>query len=94
MSESITLKLSDEAYAALRRQAQAVGTSPAEEAAASLEQRFRGPTPARSEEEPAAGRERFERHFGEIDLGRPTGTDNASIDADLARAILSHPGET
>lgn len=30
-------------------------------------------------------RERFERHFGEIDLGFPTGVDNEQIDADLGR---------
>lgn len=29
---------------------------------------------------------RLRRHFGAIDLGHPTGADNASIDADLARA--------
>ncbi len=28
---------------------------------------------------------RFERHFGEIDSGYPNGSDNESIDADLAR---------
>ena len=32
-----------------------------------------------------AARERFERHFGEVDLGRPTGVDNAQIDTDLGR---------
>lgn len=29
--------------------------------------------------------ERFERHFGEVDLGYATGADNVQIDADLAR---------
>lgn len=33
----------------------------------------------------AEARERFERHIGAIDLGQPTGADNESIDADLAR---------
>lgn len=31
-------------------------------------------------------RQRFEHHFGAVDLGHPTGADNAIIDADLARA--------
>jgi hypothetical protein len=35
--------------------------------------------------DPAEARERFERHIGSIDLGQPTGADNESIDADLAR---------
>jgi hypothetical protein len=34
---------------------------------------------------PESARERFERHFGSLDLGRSTGADNESIDADLAR---------
>ncbi|MDA1054599.1 MAG: hypothetical protein O3C40_29560 [Planctomycetota bacterium] len=31
-------------------------------------------------------RQRFERHFGAVDLGYSTGADNPAIDADLARA--------
>ena len=54
MSQSLTVELSDEVYAALRRQAQ-------------------------------AAKERFEQHFGEVNLGHPTGADHESIDADLAR---------
>lgn len=38
-----------------------------------------------SEVEKQAARERFERHFGEVNLGFATGPDNESIDADLAR---------
>lgn len=41
--------------------------------------------PARqTDAEVQAARERFERHFGEVDLGYPTGVDNEQIDADLA----------
>lgn len=39
----------------------------------------------RTEAENQAARKRFERHFGEADLGFPTGVENAQIDADLAR---------
>jgi Bacterial SH3 domain len=40
-----------------------------------------------------AARERFERHFGEVDLGYATGVDNEQIDADLAREYSSTHGE-
>jgi hypothetical protein len=43
------------------------------------------------EAEKQAARERFERHFGEIDLGYPTGADNEGIDADLAREHAGSP---
>ena len=36
---------------------------------------------------------RLRRHFGAIDLGYPTGADNAGIDADLANAYAD-PHET
>ena len=38
-------------------------------------------------------RERFERHFGEVDLGYATGVDNEQIDADLARAYAARHRE-
>lgn len=40
-----------------------------------------------------SARERFERHFGEIDLGYATGLDNEQIDADLAREYSATHGE-
>jgi hypothetical protein len=43
------------------------------------------PRPELTEEALQAARERFERHFGAVNLGHPTGADNESIDADLAR---------
>ncbi|MCC7292227.1 MAG: hypothetical protein IT449_09230 [Phycisphaerales bacterium] len=36
-----------------------------------------------------ATRERFRRHAGAVGLGRPTGADNESIDADLAHEFGS-----
>ena len=39
-----------------------------------------------TEAEKKAARERFERHFGKVNLGRATGADNEGIDADLVRA--------
>lgn len=50
--------------------------------------------PQRTAAEKLAARERFERHFGEIDLGFPTGVDNERIDADLAREYSDPHVET
>jgi hypothetical protein len=92
MSHPLTVELSDTAYAALQLRAHAAAQSPAAVAATALEQHFGAadglgvsghPT---TEAEKKAARERFERHFGEVNLGHPTGADNESIDADLARA--------
>lgn len=91
MSQTLTVEQSDEVYAAIRRQADAAGTSPAHWVAKALEQqygRLRDGQPARAqrtEAEKHVARERFEQHFGEVDLGYATGVDNAQIDADLAR---------
>lgn len=91
MSQTLTLELSDEVYTAIRRQAETAGTSPAHWIASTLERQFgRGPArqvarARRTEAEKRAARERFEQHFGEVDLGYATGVDNEQIDADLAR---------
>jgi hypothetical protein len=58
-------------------------------AAASLERQFKGTGTLSTDAEKQAARERFERHFGEVNLGHPTGADNQSIDADLAREYSS-----
>jgi predicted transcriptional regulator len=94
MGQSLTVELSDEVYAALRRQAQATGTSLARVAAASLERQFKGTGTLPTDAEKQAARERFERHFGEVNLGHPTGADNESIDADLAREYSSAHEQT
>jgi predicted transcriptional regulator len=91
MSHSLTIELSDAVYAALQRQARSSAQSPAEAAAAALEQRFGASesTPndghRMSEADKQAARQRFESHFGAVNLGHATGADNESIDADLAR---------
>lgn len=94
MSQSLTVQLSDEAYAALRRRAQVAGASPSHVAAALLERQVKGAGALRTDAEMQAARERFERHFGEVNLGHPTGADNDSIDADLAREYSSTHSET
>ncbi|MDY0166172.1 MAG: hypothetical protein RBS80_06485 [Thermoguttaceae bacterium] len=85
MSHSLTIQLNDEVFCRLQQQALARGTSPEELAAASLEQQCGIAAPTRSQVEVHEARKRFERRFGEIDLGQPCGVDNESIDADLAR---------
>ena len=91
MSQTLTLELSDEAYTTILRCAETAGTSPAHWIATTLEQQYGGIHPAqgvrapRTEAKQQAARGRFERHFGEVDLGYATGVDNEQIDADLAR---------
>jgi hypothetical protein len=93
MSRTLTVELSDTAYAALSDEAQVAGTSPSGLAAAALEQQFGYPGDPRDEAERQAARERFDRHFGAVDLGHATGADNDLIDADLARAYAdTHEG--
>jgi len=77
MSQILTLELPDEVYEAVKKAAEAKGKTPAEWVTESLRQRL----PVRDE--------RLRRHFGAIDLGHPTGADNESIDADLAREYSS-----
>ncbi|MBX9583120.1 MAG: hypothetical protein K2X87_22665 [Gemmataceae bacterium] len=85
MSLTLTLELSPAAAANLERLAAATGRTVAELAAVVVESRYGRPPDPRTEAEKQAARERFERHFGAVDLGRPTGADNEGIDADLAR---------
>jgi hypothetical protein len=92
MSQPLTVELSDAAYAALQLQARAAARPAAEVAAEALEQHFgtadrvSGSVHAATEAQKQAARERFERHFGAVNLGHATGADNEGIDADLARA--------
>ncbi len=89
MSQTLNVQLSDEVYAVLQRQAAASGTSPSELASQILQREY-GPCSSangsaiQSETDQQAARTRFERHFGVVNLGHPTGADNESIDADLA----------
>ncbi len=91
MSQTLTLQLSDEVYEAIQRQARADGSSPAQIVTQVLEQQFksgngrRDGAGSRPEAEKETARQRFERHFGTVNLSHPTGADNDRIDADLAR---------
>jgi hypothetical protein len=91
MGQTLILELSDEVYAIIQRQAEVAGTSPAHWLAITLEYQYGGlhtwqsALTQRTTAEQQAARERFERHFGEVDLAGVTGADNEQIDADLAQ---------
>ena len=84
---SQTLELPENVYAALVEAAQADGVSPMEWIKGKLP-RFAAKT--RTDLERSHSPDRLLRHAGAIDIGRPTGTDNAQIDADLGCEYGSH----
>lgn len=90
MSQHLTLELSDEVYAELQQKANAVGLSIAEWMVAVLSKQG---SPVSiimsSEEQREKARQKFRNHAGAVSLGYATGIDNASIDADLARAYAN-----
>ncbi len=99
MSQTLIVEVSDQVYAALQCQAEKAGTSPDKLVGASLEHQFRqlGRLPDANalltDAEKQSARERFERHFGAVNLGYPTGIDNESIDADLGKEYAdTHEG--
>ncbi|HAX89022.1 MAG TPA: hypothetical protein DCY91_22860 [Cyanobacteria bacterium UBA11370] len=90
MSQQLTLELSDEVYADLQQKANAVGLSIAEWIVAALSNQNNGVSRVlHSLAQQEEARQRFRSHAGAISLGYPTGIDNESIDADLARAYAS-----
>jgi hypothetical protein len=94
MSRIIQVSLSEGAYAELEREARATGASLSEQAAAILEERFGRPWPQRPDgDRKQSARERFEQHFGEVDLGHPTGTDNEAIDRDIVNEYAQRRAE-
>lgn len=88
----MTLELDDEVYAAIERHARSRGISAARWLALALQRSggllwsLQAPEDLSERADQQVARERFESHFGEIDLGRPTGAENERIDADLAKA--------
>lgn len=87
MSQQLTLELNDEVYANLQRKANAVGLSITEWIVATLSKQSNSVSEVlRSAEQQEQARQKFRSHARVIRLGYPTGVDNESIDADLARA--------
>ena len=98
MGQTLTLELDDEVFAEIERHARSRGTSAARWLAGALErsdgllQSLGSSRPLADEAKRQAARQRFEQHFGELDLGHPTGVENEQIDADLARAYSDSHG--
>lgn len=89
MSKTITLDVPDDLFEIFRLIANSSGRRIEEVALDFFAKTAPRPPNGRSQEEAAEARRRFEQRFGEISLGYPTGADNESIDADLAREYES-----
>jgi hypothetical protein len=83
MTHQLILELTDEVFQPLARAAQESGQTLEQWATAQL------CSSAASSTRQAADLARLLAHAGAVDLGKPTGADNDSIDADLAREYSS-----
>lgn len=91
MSQLLTLELSDDVYAALQQQADAVGLSVAELIVTSLDEQhgLLTGTKLQPKVQPEEAHQRLLSYAGAISLSYATGIDNESIDADLAKAYAN-----
>jgi hypothetical protein len=91
MSQLLSVELAEQTHARLQSAAATAGTSPDELAARSIEREYgrSHAAPLKSKPDAQTASERFERHFGSVELGIPTGADNDGIDANLAHAMIS-----
>jgi hypothetical protein len=95
MSQTLTTKLPDEIYEVLQRLAPNMGVTVEELAIEWVERHAKKPSPQLADEAWQAAWEHLQRHMGVENLGYPTGTDNESIDADLAKEYgETHNGGT
>jgi hypothetical protein len=82
MSQQLTLTLSDKTYQTLQSAAQSAGIP--------LEQWILNQlSPSHSYSDPVQARQAFQAHAGSLSLGYATGSDNDTIEADLAQAYES-----
>jgi hypothetical protein len=87
MSQQFTLEISDEVYADLQHQANAVGISITEWIVAVLSRQSGTVSSTMlSQEQQEQAQQKFKNHAGAINLGPATGIDNQEIDTDLAKA--------
>jgi hypothetical protein len=86
MFRQLTLELPDDVFEPLAKAAQQAGQSLEQWATARLR------SCAETSEKQAEDLARLLVHAGAVDLGRPTGADNESIDVDLAREYGSSQG--
>jgi hypothetical protein len=91
METNLSIHLNEQTFAVLSTAAAAEGKTPAELAAAVVENVYSsGRAPSSSDTQ--AARKRFEQCFGSVDVGRPIGINNSVIDTDLAREYGSSAG--
>ncbi|MCS6922856.1 MAG: hypothetical protein NZM10_00605 [Fimbriimonadales bacterium] len=79
--KTLTIQVPDEVYAACELIAQRTGRT-VEECVLEFLTRY-CPRPAQGEAERPQALERLMRHFGVQSLGKPTGVENETLDADL-----------
>ena len=91
MSDPLVLHLSDDALAALRREAAAVGDTPEGLLTRAVEQKYA--PPVASETRAAVRDDALRRLFGSIPGPVPGGIDNEGIDADLGREYANNHEE-
>ena len=85
MNRTLTFEIPEELYQTFEKMAAKYGKTTEQVALEYLAQHAPKPRPKLSEEELREARQRLLRHAGAASLGYPTGADNESIDADLAR---------
>lgn len=94
MSQTLTLQISEQVFAAIQRQAAALGIAPESLVATLVEQQFIQKSQRSADAvEKEVARARFERHFGTLELNDDTDVDNTRIDADLAREYAGNHEE-
>ena len=81
MTHTIQLDLPDALYNAIQCCAAVQGSDPATVAVSALNQHFQ----TTNELKTTSGAGSIEELFGAVDLGHPTGLDNETLDADLAK---------
>ncbi len=90
MSQQLILEINDDIYLKLQRQASAVSLSVSALITTQINRQYGILSAANlSNEVEQEARQRLLGYAGSINLGYPTGIDNESIDADLAKAYAN-----
>ncbi|MEL6488601.1 MAG: hypothetical protein AAFV85_01635 [Cyanobacteria bacterium J06634_6] len=86
MSQTLTVEISEQAFVAIKQQAEESGVAPAYLAALMLEQNLTNASNSTTKStESVAVQADFEQYFGSLPVEQSLGADNESIDADLAK---------
>ncbi|MEL7225872.1 MAG: hypothetical protein AAF810_00400 [Cyanobacteria bacterium P01_D01_bin.36] len=84
MSQTLTLEISEQAFIAIKKEAEATGVAPAHLAALMLEQKVTNVSNSAENSSKSAAAKKFESHFGSLSIAQAMNVDNESIDTDLA----------